>query len=46
MTPHLRSLGAVDLPRRQYLERLDAAVRVGWPDQPASRLREMDRGLA
>jgi leucyl/phenylalanyl-tRNA---protein transferase len=28
MTPHLRSLGAVDLTRREYLERLDQAVRV------------------
>jgi leucyl/phenylalanyl-tRNA--protein transferase len=29
MTPHLRSLGAVDLSRREYLGRLDEAIRVG-----------------
>jgi leucyl/phenylalanyl-tRNA--protein transferase len=28
MTPHLRSLGAVDLPRHEYLRRLGDAVRV------------------
>ncbi len=27
MTDHLRSLGAVEIPRRQYLERLEAALR-------------------
>ena len=46
MTPHLRSLGAVDLPRSEYLARLDGAVRVGPGEDPASTLREMDRGLA
>jgi leucyl/phenylalanyl-tRNA---protein transferase len=38
MTPHLRSLGAVDLRRRDYLDRLDDAIRVGSPDPLASRL--------
>ena len=38
MTPHLRSLGAVDLPRTEYLERLDAAVRVGPTASVASTL--------
>jgi len=46
MTPHLRSLGAVDLPRTEYLARLDRAVRVGLDDRPGSTLREMDRGYA
>lgn len=27
-TPHLRSLGAVDIPRAEYLERLERAVRI------------------
>jgi leucyl/phenylalanyl-tRNA---protein transferase len=38
MTPHLRSLGAVELTRREYLNRLDAAVRVGSADRVASTL--------
>jgi leucyl/phenylalanyl-tRNA---protein transferase len=44
MTPHLRTLGAVDLRRREYLERLDAAVHVATP--AAGTLQPMDRGLA
>jgi leucyl/phenylalanyl-tRNA--protein transferase len=28
-TPHLRSLGAVDVPRREYLRLLDESIRVG-----------------
>ena len=38
MTPHLRSLGAVDIPRREYLDRLDDAVRAGSAAPMASRL--------
>jgi leucyl/phenylalanyl-tRNA--protein transferase len=38
MTPHLRSLGAIDLRRRDYLERLDAAVHVRRPTAIASTL--------
>jgi leucyl/phenylalanyl-tRNA--protein transferase len=38
MTPHLRSLGAIELPRREYLSRLEAAVRVGSADRVASTL--------
>jgi leucyl/phenylalanyl-tRNA--protein transferase len=44
MTPHLRTLGAVDLRRHDYLERLDAAVRVAAPS--GGTLHAMDRGLA
>lgn len=44
MTPHLRSLGAVDLHRHEYLERLDAAVHVGSPAPMASTLHAMDEG--
>jgi leucyl/phenylalanyl-tRNA--protein transferase len=39
MTPHLRSLGAVELPRREYLNLLETAVRVGSADRVASTLR-------
>jgi leucyl/phenylalanyl-tRNA--protein transferase len=39
LTPHLRSLGAVELPRREYLSRLDEAVRVGSPARVPSTLR-------
>jgi leucyl/phenylalanyl-tRNA--protein transferase len=46
MTPHLRSLGAVDLRRHEYLEHLDAAVHVGTPTPITSTLPSMDRGLA
>jgi leucyl/phenylalanyl-tRNA--protein transferase len=46
MTPHLRTLGAVDLRRRDYLERLDAAVHVAIPTPITSTLPSMDRGLA
>ena len=35
-TPHLRSLGAVDVPRRQYLGLLDEAIRVGSAADVAS----------
>jgi leucyl/phenylalanyl-tRNA--protein transferase len=38
MTPHLRSLGAVDLRRHDYLELLDAAVRIGSPAHVPSTL--------
>jgi leucyl/phenylalanyl-tRNA--protein transferase len=38
LTPHLRSLGAIELPRREYLDRLEAAVRVGSGDRVASTL--------
>ena len=38
MTPHLRSLGAVDISRREYLDRVDDAVRVGPPGPIADRL--------
>jgi leucyl/phenylalanyl-tRNA--protein transferase len=38
MTPHLRSLGAVDLSRREYLDRLDDAIRVGPQPAIADRL--------
>lgn len=44
MTPHLRTLGAVDLRRHDYLERLDAAVHVVAP--ATGTLHVMDRGLA
>jgi leucyl/phenylalanyl-tRNA--protein transferase len=30
-TPHLESLGAIELPRRDYLARLDAALRLPAP---------------
>jgi leucyl/phenylalanyl-tRNA--protein transferase len=46
MTPHLATLGAVDLPRAEYLAQLDTAVRVGPRATPTSTLRVMDRGLA
>lgn len=46
MTPHLRTLGAVDLRRHDYLERLDAAVHVGPTAPITSRLPTMDRGMA
>ena len=46
MTPHLASLGAVDLPRAEYLARLDQAVRVGPGDESTGTLRLMDRGYA
>ena len=36
MTPHLRSLGAVDLQRYQYLELLDMAVRVSSAPVPST----------
>ncbi len=36
MTPHLRSLGAVDLHRYQYLELLDSAVRVSSAHVPST----------
>ena len=45
MTPHLRSLGAVDLRRHEYLERLDAAVHAGTPAR-ATTLPPMKRGFA
>jgi leucyl/phenylalanyl-tRNA--protein transferase len=35
-TPHLRSLGAIDVPRRQYLGLLDEAIRVGTAADVAS----------
>ena len=38
MTHHLRSLGAVDVPRHEYLERLDAAIRIGHPHRAAGTL--------
>jgi leucyl/phenylalanyl-tRNA--protein transferase len=38
MTPHLRSLGAVDLPRRGYLALLDEAIRVGSATTVSSRV--------
>jgi leucyl/phenylalanyl-tRNA--protein transferase len=46
MTPHLRTLGAVDLRRHDYLERLDLAIHVGAPRSITSTLPSMDRGLA
>jgi leucyl/phenylalanyl-tRNA--protein transferase len=46
MTPHLASLGAVDLRRAEYLARLDAAIRVGPRDASTTTLRLMDRGYA
>jgi leucyl/phenylalanyl-tRNA---protein transferase len=39
MTPHLRSLGAVEVTRHEYLERLDEAVRVGSNIPVTSTLR-------
>jgi leucyl/phenylalanyl-tRNA--protein transferase len=33
-TPHLKSLGAIELPRRDYLSRLDAALRLPPPVWP------------
>ncbi len=35
-TDHLKSLGVIDLPRSQYLQQLDQAVRldVAWPERP------------
>jgi leucyl/phenylalanyl-tRNA--protein transferase len=39
MTPHLRSLGAVEVSRHEYLERLDEAVRVGSDVPVTSTLR-------
>jgi leucyl/phenylalanyl-tRNA--protein transferase len=39
MTPHLRSLGAVDVGRREYLALLDEAVRVGSAPDTVSTLR-------
>jgi leucyl/phenylalanyl-tRNA--protein transferase len=36
MTPHLRSLGAVDLRRHEYLELLDRAVRVSSRPIPST----------
>ena len=38
MTSHLRSLGAVEIPRHEYLERLAAAVHTGRGPRPASTL--------
>ena len=35
VTPHLASLGVVELPRTAYLARLEAALRVPAPDWPA-----------
>ncbi len=35
-TPHLRSLGAIDVSRREYLARLDEAIRVGSAPDVAS----------
>ena len=35
-TPHLRSLGAVDVPRREYLALLDEAIRLGSAPDVAS----------
>lgn len=35
VTPHLASLGVVELPRAAYLARLEAALRVPAPDWPA-----------
>jgi leucyl/phenylalanyl-tRNA--protein transferase len=40
MTPHLRSLGAVEVSRREYLTLLDEAVRVGAAADPVSTLRQ------
>jgi leucyl/phenylalanyl-tRNA---protein transferase len=34
-TPHLASLGAVELPRGEYLRRLEAALRLPQPDWPS-----------
>ena len=39
MTPHLRSLGAVEIRRHEYLEHLDAAVRADRGARPASTLQ-------
>jgi leucyl/phenylalanyl-tRNA--protein transferase len=39
MTPHLRSLGAVEVSRREYLERLAPAVGTGRPPFTASTLQ-------
>ncbi len=36
MTPHLRSLGAIDIRRHEYLDHLDAAVRTQRTSHPAS----------
>jgi len=38
MTDHLRSLGAVEIPRHEYLDRLDEAVRAGRRPWSASTL--------
>lgn len=38
MTPHLRSLGAIELSRRDYLDRLDAVIRTGRAPRQASTL--------
>lgn len=43
MTPHLRSLGAVDLPRAEYLRRVDTAIHVARPVAIPSTLHTMDR---
>ena len=39
MTPHLRSLGAIEIPRREYLEHLDSAIRAGRAPRTASTLQ-------
>jgi leucyl/phenylalanyl-tRNA--protein transferase len=39
LTPHLRTLGAVEIPRREYLLLLDEAVRVGTPSHEMSTLQ-------
>jgi leucyl/phenylalanyl-tRNA--protein transferase len=36
-TDHLASLGAVAIPRREYLARLAEAVEWSWPDTPGTR---------
>jgi leucyl/phenylalanyl-tRNA--protein transferase len=40
MTPHLRSLGAIDVRRHEYLDHLDAAVRVERHPHTAGTLRQ------
>jgi leucyl/phenylalanyl-tRNA---protein transferase len=36
VTPHLASLGAVEIPRDEYLDRLEVALRLPEPDWPQS----------
>jgi leucyl/phenylalanyl-tRNA--protein transferase len=45
MTPHLRSLGAVDLARHEYLDRLDRAIRMAAPMPAAGTLPSMNGAI-